>query len=502
MTNQLLPLLELGASNKISRPSPERAVETKDQGFSRTFQDAEKKITSNKADAPATKDARAERQEPSTENSRAADNELDDNTKVSSANDKEVDAPSASKEAVTADNATDSANTSKSAQASNEDDLNKENSLSEDDTYTVVASFLSSDLSDLADTDLQPSLEGLIKQLQSLTEGVGEGNNGDAILNEGFSGEFNPEALQQLVDELFVDSSQVPMPAVADTIQQALSNQPLTIASAAQLINDLKKYAQLSPATENAGLKFSAALTPQAGLSALASNNFSNQANMLGAGLTGENTQTLTLQASTDITSSSISDKFIVDKLNFAQLLNSTAAGAESSSAKLSTDISPLQSISNVPLTTAAVGAKPQLAIGMPFQQAQWGEAVAERVMWMSSKGLQEADIHLNPSELGPIHVKVSIVAEQAHVSFIVSNASVREALDQNAIRLREMFHGEGLNLVDVDVSDQSQQQTSSSEENSDNRHFNGQNSESDELQPENQMSISSNGTSMLSLYA
>jgi len=118
------------------------------------------------------------------------------------------------------------------------------------------------------------------------------------------------------------------------------------------------------------------------------------------------------------------------------------------------------------PLPTAtlamATALKPQLAVMVPFQQPQWGQAVAERVAWMSSQGLQEADIHLDPPELGPIQVKVSLSNDQTHVSFIVQHASVREALDQSAMRLREMFDSAGLNLADVDVSDQSQQQATS----------------------------------------
>lgn len=98
-----------------------------------------------------------------------------------------------------------------------------------------------------------------------------------------------------------------------------------------------------------------------------------------------------------------------------------------------------------------------QLSVSTPVQQPQWGEAVAEKVMWMSAKGIKEADIQLDPPELGPLSVKVSVSQEQAHVSFTVQHASVREALDQHAMRLREMFEQEGINLADVDVSDHSQ---------------------------------------------
>ena len=100
--------------------------------------------------------------------------------------------------------------------------------------------------------------------------------------------------------------------------------------------------------------------------------------------------------------------------------------------------------------------AKASLTITVPFQQAQWGAAVAEKVMWMSSHGLQEAEIQMDPPELGPLQVKVSIENDQAHVSFVVQHANVKDALEQTAMRLRDMFDAEGIDLVDVDVSDQS----------------------------------------------
>jgi flagellar hook-length control protein FliK len=504
MMNQLLPLLELGASNKLNRPSLDRAAETKDQGFSRTFQDAEKEITSNKADAQAAKDARSERQESSSKNNQSSNNQPADTTKVASADDKKIDSQEPTKQANSADN-TDVGESSKLASDAVDASEKKAGNVSADAGVegnsessvltntvdpTVIRTAISSELSAIISPDVQSLLEGLLKQLHSVDGG------------QGLEDEIDPKALELLTGELFFDSSELPIADLANTITQTLSNQPLTVASAAQFINDLKSYAQLSPAIENAGLKLSADLTSQAALTSVGSTNLIGQSNLLGAGLTGDRLETLTLQASTDITSTSIADKFSVDKLNFAQLLNSSATGSESSTAKLSTDISPLHALTNTPLMAAAASPKPQLAVGTPFQQAQWGEAVAERVMWMSSQGLQEAEIHLNPSELGPMQVKVSVVNEQAHVSFVVNNATVREALDQNAIRLREMFNGEGLNLVDVDVSDQSQQQASNSEDESNQPHFSGERSESDLIQGENQLSINSNGTSLLSLYA
>ncbi|BFM16554.1 flagellar hook-length control protein FliK [Maricurvus nonylphenolicus] len=97
-----------------------------------------------------------------------------------------------------------------------------------------------------------------------------------------------------------------------------------------------------------------------------------------------------------------------------------------------------------------------QTRVNVPVGQPQWPSAVAERVMWMSSQRVTSAEIHLDPPELGPLQVRVSVNQEAASVTFTSQHAAVREALDLGAFRLREMFEAEGMDLVNVDVSDQS----------------------------------------------
>lgn len=94
-------------------------------------------------------------------------------------------------------------------------------------------------------------------------------------------------------------------------------------------------------------------------------------------------------------------------------------------------------------------------AIGQP----QWQTAISERVAFMASQNIKSAEIQLDPPELGPLQVRVTVTQDQASVAFTSHHAQVREALDQTAFRLREMLHGEGMSQVDVDVSDQSEYQ-------------------------------------------
>ena len=100
----------------------------------------------------------------------------------------------------------------------------------------------------------------------------------------------------------------------------------------------------------------------------------------------------------------------------------------------------------------------PALVPGQPvaMQQGGWSEAVVDRVMWLSSQNLKSAEIQLDPQELGRLEVRVNMTQDQAQVTFASPNANVRDALEGQMHRLRELFAQQGMNQLDVNVSDQS----------------------------------------------
>ncbi|WP_312571494.1 flagellar hook-length control protein FliK [Stutzerimonas balearica] len=105
-----------------------------------------------------------------------------------------------------------------------------------------------------------------------------------------------------------------------------------------------------------------------------------------------------------------------------------------------------------------AQAARPMLVPGQPVQmhQAGWSEAVADRVMWLSSQNLQSAEIQLDPAELGRMEVRIDMNRDQAQITFLSPHAGVRDALEGQMQRLRDMFDQQGLGLMNVNVSDQS----------------------------------------------
>jgi flagellar hook-length control protein FliK len=102
----------------------------------------------------------------------------------------------------------------------------------------------------------------------------------------------------------------------------------------------------------------------------------------------------------------------------------------------------------------------PVINAPLAMHQSGWTEEVVNRVMYLSSASLKSAEIQLQPAELGRLDIKVNMTADQqAQVSFMSGHAVVREALESQSGRLREMFAQQGMGQVDVNVSDQSRGQ-------------------------------------------
>ncbi|KFX70201.1 hypothetical protein TMS3_0111960 [Pseudomonas taeanensis MS-3] len=120
--------------------------------------------------------------------------------------------------------------------------------------------------------------------------------------------------------------------------------------------------------------------------------------------------------------------------------------------------VSKLSALSQAVAQSAAPAPRAGVIPGqpVPMQQAGWSEAVVDRVMWLSSQNLKSAEIQLDPAELGRMEVRISMSQEQAQVTFSSPHAGVREALEGQMHRLRELFTQQGMSLLDVNVSDQS----------------------------------------------
>jgi len=109
--------------------------------------------------------------------------------------------------------------------------------------------------------------------------------------------------------------------------------------------------------------------------------------------------------------------------------------------------------------TTAISGKVLSSAIAVNVQNQNWSQQMTQQVSYMVKGGVQQAEIKLNPANLGPMEIKLALQDDQASVQFVTQHAVVRDALDSAIPKLKEMLEQQGLNLSDVDVSTQSEQQ-------------------------------------------
>jgi len=93
--------------------------------------------------------------------------------------------------------------------------------------------------------------------------------------------------------------------------------------------------------------------------------------------------------------------------------------------------------------------------VSVPVGEPGWARAVGEQLVWHVSQNIQSASLRLNPQHLGPLEMQVQMDGDKATLAFASQHAVVREALESALPRLREMFAQGGLEIIDVNVSQQ-----------------------------------------------
>jgi flagellar hook-length control protein FliK len=99
---------------------------------------------------------------------------------------------------------------------------------------------------------------------------------------------------------------------------------------------------------------------------------------------------------------------------------------------------------------TATGAATDRLAarVGTPA----WNQQVSQKIVWMVAGEEQTASLTLNPPDLGPMQVVLSISNDQTSVAFSSNQLEVRQALENALPRLREMMSESGIALGNATV--------------------------------------------------
>lgn len=111
-----------------------------------------------------------------------------------------------------------------------------------------------------------------------------------------------------------------------------------------------------------------------------------------------------------------------------------------------------------VPSGTSATGAH-NLSTNAPVGSSGFAKELGQQITWLSGQEVKQAQIRLNPQDLGPLDVKVSVEHGRVDVAFMTQHPAATAAVQQGLDQLNQMLGGQGLSLGHATVGQHAQQQ-------------------------------------------
>ncbi|HKT30478.1 flagellar hook-length control protein FliK [Dyella sp.] len=108
-----------------------------------------------------------------------------------------------------------------------------------------------------------------------------------------------------------------------------------------------------------------------------------------------------------------------------------------------------------------ATGGVHSLTMNAPAGSSGFAKELGQQITWLSGQDVKQAQIRLNPQNLGPLDVKVSVEHGRVDVSFMTQHPDATAAVQQSLGQLHQMLGGQGLSLGHATVGQHAQQQFS-----------------------------------------
>ncbi len=97
--------------------------------------------------------------------------------------------------------------------------------------------------------------------------------------------------------------------------------------------------------------------------------------------------------------------------------------------------------------------ASAQTRIDTPMGAPGWNTELAQKVVWMAGDKQQMAELRVNPPDLGPLNIRLSMDQHQTNALFTSPHSEVREAIESALPRLREVLAESGITLGNASVT-------------------------------------------------
>ena len=137
----------------------------------------------------------------------------------------------------------------------------------------------------------------------------------------------------------------------------------------------------------------------------------------------------------------------LTDKLFTTNLANTPSEMA------LSIDLNGQPSLFN-PVTSATPPTTLNLNLPMPMDISKWQASLNEQICLISRQGIQNAEIKLNPQELGSLHIKLAMIDDKIDLHMAVAHNMVKGVLESALPMLRSSLEQQGITLQHTNISD------------------------------------------------
>lgn len=137
----------------------------------------------------------------------------------------------------------------------------------------------------------------------------------------------------------------------------------------------------------------------------------------------------------------------LTDKLFTTNLANTPSEMA------LSIDLNGQSSSFNPPTSTENPTTL-NLNLPMPMDISKWQASLNEQICLISRQGIQNAEIKLNPQELGSLHIKLAMIDDKIDLHMAVAHNMVKGVLESALPMLRSSLEQQGITLQHTNISD------------------------------------------------
>lgn len=153
------------------------------------------------------------------------------------------------------------------------------------------------------------------------------------------------------------------------------------------------------------------------------------------------------------------SGKGAVDPAQFANLRTRESDSTRMPEPQVSAPLAPAVQQASLSLANAANGAAAGERIPARVGTPAWDNQVGQKIIFMAAGQEHSASLTLNPPDMGPMQVVLSVTNDLATVTFSSATPEVRQALQDAMPRLRDMMSESGIALGNATVNDGSAQQ-------------------------------------------